>query len=271
MVGSTAQLVALACHFNATCRCLPAAQFFPANSTCKSCEYIRFARPRRTFWRRAGRWALAAPSPDAWIAAGARPGRCALIQWQGSDAPNAPDRKLAGLVGGGGRWFLLTGDNRRTDAWAPSWQVHTRDAPDRHIWRVTYGLVSQNRAAPVVHRPLDAIRGDLTQTLPRLESFARRHGLDDFAGFFRKALECLSSDDPFALVYHKDLAPPGLLDLSAAQFLAASQAGWLFGGMGSWNDLSSDGQDQATYDTLSERLFLLLNEAICAATNSAAR
>lgn len=47
MVGPTAQLVALACHFNA--RAMPAEAFFPANSTCTFCEHIHFIR-RRASW-----------------------------------------------------------------------------------------------------------------------------------------------------------------------------------------------------------------------------
>lgn len=76
------------------------------------------------------------------------------------------------------------------------------------------------------------------------------------------------ANDPLALVYHKDLVPEGLLSLSARQILAACQAAWVFGGMGSWNDLAFDGQEQSRYRGLSNELFALLNMAICASVNS---
>ena len=69
-------------------------------------------------------------------------------------------------------------------------------------------------------------------------------------------------------VYHGDIAPKGLLPKSAYQLLTAAQAAWVFGGMGSWNDLGFQGQDQQTYDKLSEELYQLLNAAIVQATNT---
>jgi hypothetical protein len=40
--------------------------------------------------------------------------------------------------------------------------------------------------------------------------------------------------------------------------------------MGSWNDLGFQGDLQQKYDSLSDRLFVLSNEAICAAVNDGA-
>jgi hypothetical protein len=50
--------------------------------------------------------------------------------------------------------------------------------------------------------------------------------------------------------------------------LDASQKAWVFGGMGSWNDLGSEGDDQKLYERLSDRLFRAVNEAIEAAATS---
>jgi hypothetical protein len=58
------------------------------------------------------------------------------------------------------------------------------------------------------------------------------------------------------------------MPLEAKQLLGAVQAAWVFGGMGSWNDLGFDGDDQQEYDKLSIELFLLLNQAICSAINT---
>ena len=38
----------------------------------------------------------------------------------------------------------------------------------------------------------------------------------------------------------------------------ACEAAWVFGGMGSWNDLGFQGEDQQTYERLSHRLFQLV-------------
>ena len=50
---------------------------------------------------------------------------------------------------------------------------------------------------------------------------------------------------------------PPMAPLPAAQLLGAAQSAWVFGGMGSWNDLGFEGEDQALYDRLSEELYRL--------------
>jgi hypothetical protein len=45
---------------------------------------------------------------------------------------------------------------------------------------------------------------------------------------------------------------------------------WVFGGMGSWNDQGFDGDDDRIYRELSDHLYDLLNQGICAAANSSA-
>ena len=68
--------------------------------------------------------------------------------------------------------------------------------------------------------------------------------------------------------YHGDLAPEGSLPPLARCLLDACQTAWVFGGMGSWNDLTFDGPDGAEYDRVSEWLFTALNEAIYTGANS---
>lgn len=269
MTGPIAQLVALACHFNGLARGLRVGPFFPANSTCRFCEFIRFVRPKRNWLLWAGE--ATAPTPDAWSAEELRAGRAAIILHQSSGVARFSDRMTSGFVGGGGRWRLGLTTGSVAHLWEPGWEVGNRDAPDQRIWRVTYRLVGKNAPTPgATSRPLSETRTGLTQALTEIRAFAQGHGINSFLDSFETALKCLSSDDPLALIYHKDLAPEGLLDLPARQVLAACQAAWVFGGMGSWNDMSFDGEVQREYEAVSDVLFDRVNEGICAATNSAA-
>jgi hypothetical protein len=73
--------------------------------------------------------------------------------------------------------------------------------------------------------------------------------------------------------YHKDLSPEGDLpegDLpeAASILLDAVQSAWVFGGMGSWNDMGFEGPDQKEYSCVSELLFHAINETIEAATDA---
>jgi hypothetical protein len=166
------------------------------------------------------------------------------------------------------------------DVWEANWEVGNRKAPDRRIWRVRYSLVAENVdfELPRLRSPA-VITPALRHALSDILAFREQHrifleqacgGNDTFGSCFRKAIECLSADDPFALTHHKDLAPEGLLSLSARQALAACQAAWVFGGMGSWNDMAFEGQEQARYEKLPDALFMELNEAVQSGVNSAA-
>lgn len=270
MVGTTAQLAALACQFNGHIRGLRTDALFLSNSTALFCEYIHFVRRRRTWLGMAEEWAVLASTPEDWLAREARSGRSAILTHDSIDDPRMPDRKSAGFIGGGGRWLLnLVSDGRR-DVWEPRWLVGDRKAAERRIWRVSYALLAQNAAMPATLAVPDALIPVLNQTLSQLVTFCDDNRLENFGACFRKAQDCLTADDPLALVYHKDLAPEGLLDLSARRLLAACQAAWVFGGMGSWNDLGIDGIDGSRYAALSNDLFTQINNGICSSVNSAA-
>jgi hypothetical protein len=185
--------------------------------------------------------------------------------------PQISDRMSSGFVGGGRRWLMEATYRERADYWEARWSVGNQKAPDKRIWRVTYGLIAVRPNETLISvSPLATIRHDLLRTLADIHEFALHHDLGSFGDYFSRATECLESDTPFALVYHKDLAPDGLLPLEAAQLLAAANAAWVFGGMGSWNDLGFDGADQTRYESLSDALFTQLNTAIYAATNTSA-
>jgi hypothetical protein len=212
-----------------------------------------------------------ATTPDEWLSGEATPGRSAVVLHGSIENPRIPERMSAAFVGGGGRWLLALHSEKGKDLWQASWEVGNQQAADRRIWRVRYGLVAENAdvALPAL-RTTDAVTGQLREALADIADFADDHRKDGFAACFRRALQCLESDDPFREVHHKDLAPEGLLDLPARRLLAACQGAWVFGGMGSWNDMGFEDAEQKRYDSVSDRLFALLTEAICVAAASSA-
>ncbi len=269
MVGPTAQLVALACRFNARARCISADPFFPGNSTCQFCEFVHFVR--RKSWFRKNEWNVVAHSPDEWLAAEAQPSRRAVLTRRETNDRTLSDRMSAGFVGGGGDWKLHVIEAGRANSWTPGWRVGDRNSPDRRIWRVAYALSAENIAftAPEMES-LESLRTQLQHSLSAMLSFCDANKIQGFPSFFQTGMQCLDSNEPLSLVYHKDLAPPGVLSLRAQQLLACCNAAWVFGGMGSWNDLMFKGEEQERYERISQRLFATMNDAICAATNSGA-
>lgn len=271
MVGPTAQIAALTCHLNARKRGMTTHRFFPDNSTCRFCEFIHFLRPKRGWLSRGGRWQVIARTPDEWMdSVTSGDFSRAMLVHESVDHPQFPDRMSAGFVGGGGRWLLSTQRGNRSEYWEAGWQVANKDAADQRIWQVRYMLVAERESVPSVATPVVELTARLIRALTEINSFAREHDLGGFADCFTKAEECLVAEHPFTLVYHRDLTPEGAISLPAARVLAACQAAWVFGGMGSWNDLGFDGTDQERYNKLSDHLYGLLNKCICAGVNESA-
>lgn len=271
MVGPTAQLVALASLINTRARGILVPTMFPDHSTCQFNEYVHFLRQQRAWMLGKRTWKTVARSPDEWINAVFKSGgRAARVVYRPIGIDWLSARMSAGFVGGGGEWSLLVMHGRKCDRWQAQWRVGNQAASDRRIWQARYLLVAAGEPIPPTDRPSAEVLEDLKETLAEIEAFARRNRIDGFADEFRIAQECANSEDPLSLVYHKDLSPVGTVGLDGLRLLAACQKAWVFGGMGSWNDISFSGATQQEHERLSDALFGLVNEGICSGANDGA-
>jgi hypothetical protein len=176
---------------------------------------------------------------------------------------------LAAFVGGGGRWLIESAFETSSDYWEARWQVTNQKAPDRKIWRVSYGVVAKSaKQSPSTQIDLLSINRRLERILSDIRDFARKQKLDQFAACFQNGIDCLKSDKAMGKNYNKDIVPPGWYSLQAEQLLAAASNAWVFGGMGSWNDLGFDGEENKIYEDLSSKLYSIINESIETAVNS---
>jgi hypothetical protein len=217
-----------------------------------------------------------AADPTAWYERLKKEQTCALRLHYGAAGGktvgtyHVPDRMLAGFVGGGGRWLIETIGPRGSDYWEARWEVGDRARADRRIWRVTYGRIAHDQVTRGSDsEDLETLKRKLETTLTEIQSYASAHNLETFAAIFQKSRSQLSADAPGKGVYHADLTVTGQLSPAAQQLLAASQLGWVFGGMGSWNDTPHDEADKE-YERLSEELFTLLNQSYVAVANTTA-
>jgi hypothetical protein len=268
MNGALAQIVALTCHGNAFIGGSDVPRFFPVNSTCQFCKSIQFIEFRRPLFAKA-KEGVVAGNPDEWIAGLRTRGATGIrLLRKPQDDPRISDRMSAGFVGGGGTWMMeVMRERGRSEFWAARWEVGDQNAPDRRIWVVTYGLVGEHRTGPDAGRALSAIKRDFKTSLEAIHAFSLREDCGGFTDCFARALKAL--DDPTADVgYHKDLAVPDQLTREASSILKASMSAWVFGAMGSWNDMGFDGVTREEYENVSESLFRILNEAIAAAATS---
>ena len=179
------------------------------------------------------------------------------------------DRMTTGFVGGGSRWLIEARKADGVDYWEARWD--TGDEVEGSIWDVAYGrIVTGHQSAPPAPGQLIEAKTDLAEALRLIATFAHKHAHADFAKNFDDALLALSSDTPLKGAYYADMAPEGTLPLDALRLLAAAQSAWVFGGMGSWNDLGFIGIDQTEYVTLSDDLYDTLLVAITEAANASA-
>jgi hypothetical protein len=267
MNGPIAQLVALTCHGNAFLRHGSRSPFFPDNSTCKFCDRVTFVERRRRWFGNA-RVHPVAGSPDEWFAYLARTGARGLwLSHRAGADLRISDRMSAGFIGGGAAWTISCRYDEATQYWEAKWEVWNRNAPAQRIWRVRYDLAGTRRGPSSIDADVAAARVRLSRALTRICAFASAHDCAPFTDCFRRALESL--DTPFPMYgYHTDHCPEGSIEPSIRALLDAAQSAWVFGGMGSWNDLGFDGDAAGEYDAVSTELYSAILDAICAAANS---
>jgi len=177
---------------------------------------------------------------------------------------HADEHELAGFANAG-RWTLVTAGGRQPEAWRASWAVGDREAPGHRIWAVRYEGEPAGQVVPQC--PDLRMAGEqLERSVRSAREFAARHGLDTWVAWFDRALAS-SSDIP----YHPDMLPAACTPDSRRVAAAAAQA-WVFGGMGSWNDLwFADGAAQREYRELSRRLYAAVLQALLASANDGLR
>ena len=271
MTGTIAQLVSLVSYGN---ECITtrktAVEYYPGNSTLTFCNLIDFRRFKKRFFFSKNKEVVVAKNPGEWFELLVRD-ECKKLRlhYQGSEVESmAPDYKLAGLVGGGGTWLIETVFNNHSDYWANRWEVTRRDDPDRKIWSVNYGQIASNQPTYNINIDLNNARRVLNTVLGEIKDFATQQELTGWVSVFDKAINTLSSDTPHLEYYHNDLIIRKKYSLMAQQTLFAAGNAWVFGGMGSWNDLGFEtAEDQASYEDLSKKLYGAIIQGILAATN----
>lgn len=268
MNGPLAQLVALTCHGNAFLQGAPVDRIFPENSTFTFCDRVSFVTIEKPFLGTPREQDVAA-TPEGWFEFLGSAGAAGIrLTRKPQNHPQISDRMSAGLVGGGGTWAMeVLLPRHRSAFWVARWEVWNQDAPEQRIWRVTYGRVSEGATKQSNPEDLQGTTTRLTRTLRDIHSFSAQHECVGFTECFADALDTLDSDGRNLHGYHRDLAPAGHLSDRARALLDASQRAWVFGGMGSWNDMGFDGEAQKEYERLSEKLFQTLNRAIAEAAN----
>lgn len=185
------------------------------------------------------------------------------------DQSQFKDYKTAGLVGGGGTWLIEAVYKKYSDFWYAHWNYQQHEDPEQQGWLIEYEAVARKKPTINLQFLLHPVREELKAALQQTEDFARQENLGNWADCFGKALTELDSENPGAGFYYPDLLVNKNYDITAKQLIFGAAQSWVFGGMGSWNDLGFDSAEKNNlYEELSEKLFEKVTKAIIAGTNS---
>lgn len=264
MQGTIFQILVLVTHGNMALSGQVVTDFYPQHSAFQFDEFVKFVDIERVgvTWNEKP----FAEDPNDWLRK-LKSNHCSGLRVERipTDKEDLSDRTSVAFVSGGGRWIIEAVCPGGSDYWEAKWEVGDRNRPDQKIWRVTYGRIAQNQKAVVTNAPsVDSLSAQMGRTLQDAITFSTKHKLDWFGKSFESAYSVLKTESEPEL---NGVALKGQLPLSASRLLAASQAAWVFGGMGSWNDLGFDGDDQRKYETISDDLFRLINSSLIVTTN----
>jgi hypothetical protein len=276
VVGTIAQCVALTCFGNAFLRGHKVESFLKKNSTCQFCEVVDFKRVQKGFFKRE-KCITIANNPDEWFT------YLKSSKAQGVRLYNCPhkdsvsdrmlsDRMSAGFVGGGQNWLIeAVFSNNQSEYWIAQWRTGDKNSPEKRIWKVAYFNVICDPEPVLNLLDIDIHIDKLRKCILDVKESSERYCDNGFILFFNEALDTIESHGDNTYGYHKDLSPKEILPQKALMLLNSCQRAWVFGGMGSWNDMMFENDLQKEYEEVSDKLFIAVNDAITAAANTSYR
>jgi len=132
-------------------------------------------------------------------------------------------------------------------------------------WAVVYSYVPLEGPLQLISEPQITIR--LARAIEECRQIAAVGDLPSWQGLFTKALALLEAG-PSTIPHFPDMVPAEHLASEDRQLLAAASAAWVFGGMGSWNDLGFpdpalneryESASAALYDAVIDAVFIVAN------------
>jgi hypothetical protein len=292
MLPHFAQLIVMTAHANAAIRGMHASKPLALHPVFGGYRWLLFAEERED----GSRPELLFATPEDWFGdLVSRQARRLRIHRFPTHYPTS-DRISAASVGGGGEWIvevmLPAGKSELWSAGAPApesirpspvpafrslrgWlgqflpsrKQAGRDDDCLTWWRYNRVETAAEEPAP----PIGEAHAGFAKALEDIEAFAEAHA-PEWKGNFSRALAALTSPTPEAPAFNPNrpryaYAPEGALPLPARQILQAAMAAWVFGGMGSWNDIWCEtGEEDRAYKQVSDAMY----EALCDAAVSAA-
>ena len=292
MLPHFTRLIVLSAHANAAIRGMRDPAPLARHPAFDGCRWLLFAEKRDE----ASAPEILFATPEDWFDdLVARKARRVRIHRFPTQYPTS-DRMSAASLGGGGQWIMeVMLPDGRSELWAEGEPApeNIRPAPvsaatpgewvarlvaafrpprsgDACLTWWLYNRVESDAAEPAP--PLGEAYAGFVKALEEIEAFAQAHE-PSWKEDFSRALAALSSPTPDAAAFNPErpryrYAPEGALPLPARQILQAAMAAWVFGGMGSWNDVWCETEElHREYERISDTMYAALCDAAVSAAN----
>ncbi len=163
--------------------------------------------------------------------------------------------------GKGRQLYIIAEKEAKCDVWKSKWQSEFGELMSY------YFLMIKDMDLESVNFPtIETTKLYLKEILNDLVEFTMKNELTNWTKVFQNALNYLSIENPSELI-EDDYLPADCYSLEAKQILAACDQAWVFGGMGSWNDVVHV-HDYDLYRRLTANLYDTLCNSIVNAINS---
>lgn len=238
--------------------------FYPQNSTFQHCNSVDFKEMKKKYFFSKKVEMICAENPIEWFELLKNKGCKKLRLFYQSEKED--DHKLAGFVGGGGNYFIECVYSNYSDFWISNWN-HDENLEDKP-WKVTYVKAVSKQPTRNQQFDLTKIRAELKHILEQITEFAFKETSENWGEIFSKSKNTLESDNPENGFYHNDLILQGNYELENRQLLMSASKSFVFGGMGSWNDMRFENEKtEKMYNSLSAKLYAIMMKTIVASIN----
>ncbi len=264
MTGTLVQIITITSFGNEFLKNGKLTDFYPKNSSFQFCYSVDFREKKKKIFFSSKKKIITAQNPLDWFEKLKNDGCIKLRLYHQTDKEN--DYQLAGFIGGGGNWFIETVYSQHSDFWSSNWN-HDKNLPEKP-WQVTYGKAVEKQTIQNQQFDLKTTSNELESILERITDFAFKETTENWGDIFEKAKETLNSENPETDFYHNDLINKENYDLPNRQLLLAASKAFVFGGMGSWNDMGFENKEtNRIYNELSSELYDTMNKSIVCAIN----
>lgn len=187
------------------------------------------------------------------------------LHYQPTTQSEIPDRISSAFVGGGSHWFVEVQFQKDGDLYLSDWVSSEDSGIDRmktHYLRIEKNTNHLDDSSLLVSES----REHLQTVLQKLSKFA---GKFEFSKHWVSNFEIpLTTLHEFEPSKEDEFLPAGIYSKEAHRLIMAAIGSWVFGGMGSWNDMAFNGDSQDVYMSLSDNLYSTICTSIVSGVNS---